>query len=180
MPFVPKGRSLQPGEFYIPRLGQLDAPQPLPGPIGRFVALFRVLFDAEIYVPKCLDLAAFRDLADSIHILVRTQATDEWIFERFAPACAACMGMDLTGAKASDAHLARYNLRLGETLARLIRQETPIYGNARVRTPGGRRTMHWLFVPMSNTGQIITHCLIMFAHKGGQQHGHGQGTADLG
>ncbi len=180
MPFVPKGKSLPPGKFYIPRLGHLDAPQPLPGRISRFVAQFRVLFDAEIYVPKCLDLTALSDFADYIHILVRTPATDEWAFERFAPACAACMGTDLTGAKLSDAQLARYNLQLDEKLGRLIRQEAPLYGTTRLHTPHGRRTVHWLFVPMSNTGQTITHCLIMLACKGGKQHDHGQGTTDLG
>lgn len=178
MPFVSKGRSLRPGEFYIPRLGELDVPRYAPRSIGRFIALFRALFDTEIYVPKCLDLNALRDLADYIHILVRTWATDEWTFERFAPACAACTGTDLTGAKVSDTRLAPYNLQLDEMLARLVRQEAPFYGST--QAPNGRLTVHGLFVPMSDTGQTITHCLIMSAYKGGKQHGYGQGTTDLG
>jgi hypothetical protein len=180
MPFVPEGRSLQPSEFYIPRLGQFDAPRRLPVPISRFAAQLRALFDAEIDQPKCLNLASFKDLADYIHILSRTQATDDWTFERFAPACAACLGMDLTGAKVSDARLAPFNLRLDEKLSRLTRQETPLCGRTRVNTPDRKLTVHWMFVPMSNTGQIITHCLLMLAYKGGQHHEHGQGTASLG
>lgn len=173
MPFVSKGRPLRQGEFYLPRLGHLDAPHPLPGLISRFVAQLRLLFDAEIYVPKYLDLSAFKDFENYIHILVRAQVTDDWTFERFAPACASCMGMDLTGAKVSDAHLARYNLRLDEELARLIREETPFYSKAQAHTSHGDLTVHWLCVPMSNTGQTITHCLVMSACKGGKQHGYG-------
>lgn len=180
MPFVPQGRTLKQGEFYIPRLGHLDAPHSLPGPIRRFVSQLRLLFDAEIYVPKYLNLSALKDFVDHIHILVRAQWTDDWIFERFAPACASCMGMDLTGAKVSDAHLARYDLQLVENLARLIRQETPLYERTQAHPSLGRLTVHWLFVPMSNTGQTITHCLVMSVCKGGKQHGHGQGATNLG
>ena len=180
MPFVPNGGSLRHGEFYIPRLGQLDAPRRVPVAIGEFIIRFRALFNSEIYIPKCLDMSALGNLADYVHILVRTQATNEWTFERFAPACAACMGMDLSGAKVSDARLAPYDLRLDEKLARLARQETPLYGKTRVNTRNRVLSVHWLFVPMSNTGQIITHCLLMLSYKGGEPHDHGQRTADLG
>jgi hypothetical protein len=180
MPFVPKGRSLQRGEFYIPRLGHLDAPEPLPGTISRFVDRLRLLFDAEIYVPKQLDLNVLKDFSDDIHILVRAQTTDDWIFERFAPTCASCMSIDLTGATISDPRLAEYNLRLDEKLASLVRQEAPLYGNTRVHTPRHNRMVHWLFVPMSNTGMAITHCLIMLAYKGGKQHGNSQATTAVG
>jgi hypothetical protein len=149
-------------------------------PISEFVARFRALFDAEIYKPKYLDLTALGGLADNIHILARTHASDEWIFQRFAPACAACMGMDLTGAKISDPHLAPYNVRLDEKLARLARQEAPLYGKTRLNTPDRGFIVHWLFVPMSNTGQIITHCLLMLAYKEGKHHDHGTGASDLG
>ncbi len=180
MPFVSKGRPLKQGEFYLPRLGHLDAPHSLPGLIIRFVAQLGVLFDTEIYVPKYLDLSAFEDFANYIHILARAQMTDDWIFERFAPACAESMGMDLTGAKVSDVRLARYNLRLDEELARLVREEAPFSRKTQTHTAHGGLTVHWLFVPMSNTGQTITHCLVMSACKGGKQHGYGQGTTNLG
>ena len=180
MPFVPKGIALRPGEFYIPRLGQLEAPRRLPVPISQFITRFRELFDAEIYIPKCLDLTAFGGLTDYIHILVRSQEADEWTFERFAPACGVCIGMDLTGAKVNHAHLAPCNFRLDERLAHLARQETPLYGTTRVNMPNRILMVHWLFVPMSNTGQIITHCLLMLAYKEGEHHDHGQGTANLG
>lgn len=180
MPFVPKGIALRRGEFYIPRLGYLEAPRRLPVPISQFIARFRELFDQEIYVPKRLDLTAFRGLADHIHILGRTLETDEWTFERFAPACAECMKLDLTGAKISDARFVPYNLRLDERFAQLARQENPLYGRTRVTMLHRILTVHWLFVPMSNTGQIITHCLLMSAYKGEEHHGHRQGTANLG
>ncbi len=180
MPFVPKGIALRRGEFYIPRLGYLEVPRRLPVPISQFIARFRELFDEEIYVPKRLDLSSFGDLAEYIHILVRTLETNEWTFERFAPACVECMGIDLTGAKISDARLAPFKLRLDERFARLARQEIPLYGRIRATMQHRILTVHWLFVPMSNTGQIITHCLLMSAYKGEKHHGHSQGTAKLG
>jgi len=140
----------------------------------------RLLFDAEIYVPKYLDLNALKDFADHIHILVRTQATDDWVFERFAPACASCMCVDLTGAAISDPRLAKYNLPLDEKLALLLQQEAPSYGSTRVQTPRRNLMVHWLFVPMSNTGTAITHCMIMLAYKGGKRHGYGQAATNLG
>ena len=179
MPFVANGEALRPGEFYIPRVGHLDVPRALPVPLIRFAARFRELYDAEIHVPKSLDMSAFEDLADYVHILVQAQATDEWTFERFAPAFAACMGMDLTGAKVGHASLAPYDLRLDERLAHLARQERPLFGKTRVSAPGRPLTIHWLFIPMSNTGQIITHYLLMTARKERQGHGHCRETADL-
>ena len=117
MPFVPQGMTLRRGEFYIPRLGYLEAPPPLRVPISQFIARFRELFDQEIYVPKRLNLTAFRGLAEYIHILVPTLETDEWTFERFAPACAGCMRLNLTGARISDSRFAPYNLRPDERFA---------------------------------------------------------------
>jgi len=180
MPFVPKGLPLRRGEFYIPRLGHLDAPPSLPGPISGFIARFRLLFDSEIYVPKYLDLSALRDFADCINILVRAPKSGDCIFERFAPACASCMGMDLTGTTISDPRLASYNLQLDEKFVCLVRQEAPLYGNTRVHTPRHKLMVHWLFVPMSNTGAAITHCLIILAYKGGNRHGYRQTTTNLG
>jgi hypothetical protein len=171
---------LQRGEFYIPRFGHFDAPQSLPGAISRFATRMRLLFDAEIYVPKYLDLNALADFTDYIHILVRAQASNDWVFERFAPASTSCMGIDLTGAAISDSRLAEYNLRLDEKLASLLQQEVPLYGSTRVQTPHHNLMVHWLFVPMSNTGAAITHCLIMLAYKGGRRHGYGQATTNLG
>jgi len=180
MPFVPKGRPLRQGEFYIPRLGHLDAPQPLPDPISQFASRLRSLFDAEIYVPKFLDLSALREFADYVHILVRAPATNDWVFERFAPACASCIGIDLTGAMICDQRLAQYDLQLDAKLACLTRQEAPLCGTTRVHIRRKNLTVHWLFVPMSNTGEAITHCLIMLAYKGGKRHGYGATTTDLG
>jgi hypothetical protein len=76
MPFVPDGRPLPPGAYYIPRLGRFGAPQRLPVPVIRFASRLRELFDEETYKPKYLDLTSFGDLADSIHILTFDQATD--------------------------------------------------------------------------------------------------------
>ena len=180
MPFVPKGRPLRLGEFYIPRLSHSHFPQSLPGPIRGLIARFRSLFDSEIYVPKHLGLSALRDFRDFINILVRASKTDDWISERFAPACASCMGMDLTGATIGDPRLASYNRELDEKLACLVRQEASLYGNARVHTPRHKLMVHWLLVPMSNTGAAITYCLIMLAYKGGKRHGFGETTTNLG
>jgi len=180
MPFASRSRPLQPGEFYIPRLGRFDTSLGLPVLMSQFIEQFRVLFDAEIYVPKCLNLNAFGGLGTYIHILARAQATDEWAFERFAPAYVACIGADLTGSWVNDTRLLPYHLQFGERLAHLVRVETPLYGRTRVNSACRKIMLHWLSIPMSNTGQIITHCLLMSVFKGGQHHDHGQGTAALG
>ena len=90
------------------------------------------------------------------------------------------MSMDLTGATISDPRLVEYHLRLEEKLASLIRREAPLYGNTRVHTSRHNLMLHWLFVPMSNTGKAITHCLIMLAYKGGKRHGNSQATTTVG
>ena len=102
----------------------------------RFVTQLRLPFDAEIYVPKYLDLNPLKDFSDYIQIIVLAQATDDWIFERVAPAGASCMCADLTEA-ISDPPLAECNLPLDGKLAFLLRQEAPPYGNSACRHGAG-------------------------------------------
>ena len=166
MSFVPDGRHLGSSEVNIPEFRQFDTPGRLPVRISRFAAQLRELWNAEICKPKCLNLTSFKELAEYNHILSRAGATDNWTFERFAPACAACIGMDLTGAKVDDARLAPYNMRLDVLLSRLARQETPLCGQMRVNTPRCKLKVHWMFVPMNNTGQIITRCMLMVDLQG--------------
>jgi len=49
---LPEDGKLRSGNFYIPRLGQLNAAQQLPVLMSRFVAQYRALFDDEIRIPK--------------------------------------------------------------------------------------------------------------------------------
>src|SRR5450759_1763465 len=125
---LPEGSRLQSGNFYIPRLGQLNAPQHLPVSMSRFVAKYRVLFDDEIHIPKRLELSEFGDLADHIHILLLGQSRETWTFQRFAP----------------------YNRRLEEKLARLLREKSPFYVGTHIDEIGGECVAHRLFIPMSD------------------------------
>src|SRR5450759_3872421 len=134
---LPEGSRLQSGNFYIPRLGQLNAPQHLPVSMSRFVAKYRVLFDDEIHTPKRLDLSEFGDLADHIHILLLGQSRETWTFQRFAPFSAARIGLDLTAAKVNDQRFAPYNQRLEEKLARLLREKSPFYVGTHIDEIGG-------------------------------------------
>jgi hypothetical protein len=52
--------------------------------------------------------------------------------------------------------------------------------HACAHTPRDNLMVHWLFVPMSNTGMTITHCLIMLACKGGKRHGNSQAATTVG
>src|SRR5258708_1857729 len=58
----PEDGKLRSGNFYIPRLGQLNAAQHLPVLMSRFVAQYRASFDDEIHIPKRLELSEFGDL----------------------------------------------------------------------------------------------------------------------
>ena len=157
----PEDGKLRSGDFYIPRLGQLNAAQHLPVSMSRFVARYRALFDDEIHMPKRLDLSEFRDLADYLHILVLGASREVWTFQRFAPFAAARIGLDLTGAKVTDQRFAPYNRRLDEKLVRLLREIAPFYVGTHVDEIGGERMVHRLFIPMSDVGRLITHCILM-------------------
>jgi hypothetical protein len=156
-----EGRKLQSGHFYIPRLDQLDTSEGLPLSMILFVWQFRALFDAEVHVPKRLELAEFGDLTDHIHILALGGTRETWTFKRFAPFSAARVGLDMTGAEVNDQRFAPYNRRLDEKLGRLLREKAPFYVGTHMDEIGGERLAHRLFIPMSDVGRLITHCLLM-------------------
>ena len=158
---LPEGSKLPSGNFYIPRLSQLNTAQHLSVLMSRFVAQYRALFDDEIHIPKRLELSEFGDLADHLHILVLGASREIWTFQRFAPFAAARIGVDLTGAKVTDQRFAPYNRRLDEKLARLLREKAPFYVGTHVDEIGGERVAHRLFIPMSDVGRLITHCILM-------------------
>jgi hypothetical protein len=158
-----EGGKLRSGLFYIPRLDRLDTSQCLPLSIIMFISRFRTLFDAEVHVPKRLELAEFGDLADYLHILVLGTTRKTWTFERFAPFSAARAGVDMTGAEVNDQRFAPFNRRLEEKLARLLREQAPFYVRTNVDEIGGERVAHRLLIPMSDVGRPITHCLLMSA-----------------
>jgi hypothetical protein len=167
MPFVPQGGPLHSGEFYIPRLGQPRTARTLPASMSRFITRFRAKYDAEIYAPKCLDLSAFGNAGHHVHILARGGASmNTWTFERFAPAWVDCLRITLTGRDITDARLAAYNLRLEEELPKVILQERPLHCCRMVHAPDGLRMAHFLFIPMSSMGEIITHCLLLMIFEG--------------
>jgi hypothetical protein len=149
------------GYFYIPRLGQLNAPIYLPVLMSSFVARYRALFDDEFHIPKRLDLSEFGDLADHLHILVLDTARNSWRFERFAPFSAARAGVDVTDAEVNDQRFAPFNRRPDEKLARLLREKAPFYVGTELKEIGGEHLAHRLLVPMSDVGRRITHCLLM-------------------
>jgi hypothetical protein len=153
--------NLRRGHFFIPRLDRLDTSENLPLAMIMFVSQFRPLFDAEVHVPKRLDLGEFGDLADYLHILALGKTNQVWTFERFAPYSAARSGLDMTGAEVSDPRLAPFNHRFDEKLARLLREKTAFYVGTPVDEIGGERVAHRLLIPMSDIGRRITHCLLM-------------------
>ena len=154
-------RVLRADEFYIPQLARFHRPVPLPVLTSRFVADFRTLFTADVFVPKRLDLGAFGLTANYIHILAHDNNSRDWIFERFAPAYSERIGIDLTGADVNDPRFAPYNLRLDMKLDRLLREQRPFYIATHVDELGGERISHRILVPMSKNGRQITHCLLM-------------------
>jgi len=158
---LPEDGKLRSGNFYIPRLGQLNAAQHLPVLMSRFVAQYRASFDDEIHIPKRLELSEFGDLADHLHILALGASRETWTFQRFAPFSAARIGVDLTGANVNDLRFAPYNWRLDEKLARLLREKAPFYVGTHVDEIGGERVAHRLFIPMSDVSRVITHCILM-------------------
>jgi len=158
---LPENSKLWSGNFYIPRLEQLNAHQHLPVLMSRFVSKYRALFNDESHIPKRLELSEFGALADYLHILVLGASREAWTFQRFAPFLAARIGMDLTGAEINDPRLAPYNRRLDEKLSRLLREKAPFYVGTHVDEIGGERIAHRLFIPISDVGQPITHCILM-------------------
>ena len=67
----------------------------------------------------------------------------------------------MTGAEVNDQRFAPYNRRLDEKLARLLREKAPFYVGTHMDEIGGERVAHRLFIPMSDVGRLITHCLLM-------------------
>jgi hypothetical protein len=158
---LPEDVKLRSGYFYIPRLGQLNGAQRLPVLMSRFVAQHRALFDDEIHIPKRLELSEFGGLADHLHVLALGGSRETWTFQRFALVSAARIGADLTGAEVTDQRFAPYNRRLDEKLARLLHEKAPFYVSTHVDEIGGERLAHRLFIPMSDVGRLITHCILM-------------------
>jgi len=158
--FVAGAEPLGPGEFYMPRLSRMTMPPARPVTLTRFASRFITLFDAEIYVPKRLDLAAFEELGDFIHILARQGETEVWTFKRFAPSYRIFLGLDLTGAGITDGRFEPYNQGLNDQLKRLVKQETPFYAGTRISELPGEKISHRLFIPMSNMARYISHCLL--------------------
>ena len=130
-----ENEKLRSGYFYLPRLGELNAPAYLPVLMSRCLARYRALFDDEFHIPKRLELSEFGDLADRLHVLALDTTGNNWTFERFAPFSAARAGVDMTGAEVNDQRFAPFNRRLNEKLARLLREKTL----CRDRTAGNRR-----------------------------------------
>jgi hypothetical protein len=139
-----EGGKLRSGYFYIPRLGQLNAPNYLPVLMSRFVARYRALFDDEFHIPKRLELSEFGDLADHLHFLALGRTRETWTFERFAPFSTARTGVDMTGAQINDQRFAPFNRRLDEKLARLLREKAPFYVGTELQELGGECVAHHL------------------------------------
>lgn len=152
---------LEPGWFYIAKLGRFERPIPIPVAMSRFVAQFRAEYDCSIDRPRRLDLSVFGDVADHIHVLARDRKRNSWVFERFAPSYASRIGMDLTGADIRDVRFAPYNLRLDLKLDRLLGEGRPFYVPTRIEQLAGERISHRLRIPMSIEKTTISHCLLM-------------------
>jgi hypothetical protein len=154
-----EGGKLRSRYFYIPRLGQLNAPIYLPVWMSRFVARYRALFDDKFHIPKRLDLSESGDVADHLHVLVLDTTRNTWRFERFAPFSAAWAGVDMTDAEVNDQRFVPFNRRLDEKLARPLREKPPFYVGSELKEIGSERVAHRLLIPMSDVGRRITHCL---------------------
>jgi hypothetical protein len=119
------------------------------------------MFDADLRTPKRLDIdEQFGQLADHLHVNVRDPATETWRFQRFAPAWAAKLGQDLTGESVLHPQYSPYNTRLDVKLRQAVEREMPFYAATHVEGPRGGELIHRLLIPMSTSGQIITHCLV--------------------
>ena len=159
--FVPDAQPLGPGEAYMPRLARHVLPHEAPIHLIRFAGRFRSVFDAELAVPKQLALEEnFGPLADHLHVNVRDPATETWRFQRFAPAWITRLGQNLTGESVLDARYAPYNTRLDDQLRQAVAREMPFYAATYVEAPKGGELVHRLLIPMSTSGQIVTHCLV--------------------
>ena len=157
---APERRALRTGEFYLPRLGRHVLPQDVPITLMRFVSRYRTLFDGGS-APKPLDLEAqFGGLADNLHLLVNDPSTGVWRFERFAPAYAKLLGLDLTGTAIFDPRHALYGARLDDKLNQLVQRESPFYAMTHIGGADRAEVMHRLLIPLSNTGHGVTHALV--------------------
>jgi hypothetical protein len=159
--FVPDAQPLRPGEVYLPRLARHVLPQGTPIHLIRFAGRFRSVFDAELNVPKRFDVdQQFGHLADHLHMNVRDPAAETWRFQRFAPAWITRLGRDLTGESVLHPGYAPYNTRLEDKLRQAVEREMPYYAATHVEGPQGSELIHRLLIPMSTSGQIVTHCLV--------------------
>lgn len=162
--FISDAKLLKPGEAYLPRLGRHVLPQDAPVHLIRFAARFRTVFEAELNIPKRLDVdTQFGAIADSLHINARDPTTDTWRFERFAPSWARRLGHDLAGQSVLDPRYAPYNTRLDDMLRQAVERELPFYAATHVDGASGPEVIHRLLIPMSTNGEIVTHCLVFTA-----------------
>jgi hypothetical protein len=160
--FVPNAPPLQENEYFIPQLTRLAwLPEHVPVLLWQFKHRFQALFDAEITVPKRLDLSAqFGPLADWAHVLAYDGPRQRWIFQRFAPGHRNLLDIDLTGEDVLDRRYAPHNTELADQLERLLVREAPLYTEVTIGEAAGQRTEHRFFIPMSATGRTLTHALL--------------------
>jgi hypothetical protein len=159
--FVPDAQPPGSGEVYLPRLSRHVLPQDAPIHLVRFAGRFRSVFDAELAVPKRLDVdGQFGPLASHLHVNLRDPATETWRFQRFAPAWADRLGVDLTGESVLHPRYAPYNTRLEDMLRQAVEREMPFYAASHVTGSRGAELAHRLLIPMSTTGETVTHCLV--------------------
>ena len=157
---APDTHPLEPGWFYIPKLGPFARPIPIPVAMSKFVAQFRAEFDGSDR-PRRLDLSIFGDIADHVHVLARDRERNLWTFERFAPSYVSRIGINLTGSDIRDARFVPYNRRLELKLERLLGEQQPFYVPTRIEELGGERIAHRLLIPMSIDKATISHCILM-------------------
>jgi hypothetical protein len=157
---APEPESIQAHEFFMPRLSRHILPLDAPIQLTRFAARFRAVFDGDPRVPKRLNLASdFGKIADHLHINKREHATETWRFARFAPAWAARIGRDLTGQEVTHPAYRPFNTRLPEMLREAAEREMPFYSVTYIGTGDATQAAR-LLVPVSTTGEAVTHCLV--------------------
>ncbi|HEX2725321.1 MAG TPA: hypothetical protein VHN20_05840, partial [Beijerinckiaceae bacterium] len=99
-------------------------------------------------------------VADHLHVNVREPATETWRFARFAPAWARRLGRNLTGESVLHPAYAPYNTLLKDMLAQAVEREMPFYAATHVGGVSGTEVAHRVLIPMSATGQGVTHCMV--------------------
>ena len=160
------GGPLPQGAFYIASLRGLSMPAGRPVPVTRFVARFNMVFSGDANTPQRLDYSALGDLSERIHLIALGDTPETATFERFAPRYKKLLGVDLTGMNVTDARFWPYNIELPDQLQLVAARRTSYYAQTRIDELPGERTSHRIFVPMSHTGEGLTHCLLFsFNHN---------------